>query len=112
MAKIQKQRTGINGDIITWRFECPGCKCSHLIWTAPPHPGGPKWIFNGDIDKPTFSPSLLIGWNYGDKQFRCHSFIKDGMIQFLSDCTHELAGKTVDMIEIIDNTEDNKSNSN
>ena len=25
----------------------------------------------------------------------CHSFVKDGQIQFLSDCSHELAGQTV-----------------
>lgn len=25
----------------------------------------------------------------------CHSFVTDGNIQFLDDCTHELKGKTV-----------------
>jgi hypothetical protein len=25
----------------------------------------------------------------------CHVFVKAGEIQYLSDCTHELAGKTV-----------------
>jgi len=25
----------------------------------------------------------------------CHSFITDGQIKFLGDCTHELAGQTV-----------------
>jgi hypothetical protein len=28
---------------------------------------------------------------------RCHIFVRDGKIQFLNDCTHELAGKTVPM---------------
>ncbi|MGC4033677.1 MAG: hypothetical protein QM754_18485 [Tepidisphaeraceae bacterium] len=27
--------------------------------------------------------------------YRCHSFVRDGQIEFLGDCTHELAGKTV-----------------
>ena len=27
----------------------------------------------------------------------CHSFIRDGRIQFLGDCTHHLAGQTVDL---------------
>lgn len=27
----------------------------------------------------------------------CHSFIKDGKIQFLGDCTHALANQTVDL---------------
>jgi len=30
----------------------------------------------------------------------CHSFITDGKIQFLSDCTHHLAGQTVDLNDI------------
>lgn len=27
----------------------------------------------------------------------CHSFVRDGQIEFLSDCTHALAGKTVSL---------------
>ena len=27
----------------------------------------------------------------------CHSFVTDGRIQFLGDCTHKLAGQTVDL---------------
>jgi len=30
----------------------------------------------------------------------CHSFIRDGKIQFLGDCTHALAGQTVDLPEL------------
>ena len=29
--------------------------------------------------------------------FVCHSFVVDGRIQFLGDCTHELACQTVDI---------------
>jgi hypothetical protein len=29
----------------------------------------------------------------------CHSFVTDGRIQFLNDCTHPLAGQTVDIPE-------------
>lgn len=28
---------------------------------------------------------------------RCHSFVRDGKIEFLSDSTHKLAGQTVDL---------------
>jgi hypothetical protein len=31
---------------------------------------------------------------------RCHLFITDGKIEYLADCTHELAGKTVEMEEV------------
>ena len=30
----------------------------------------------------------------------CHSFITDGRIQFLGDCTHELKGQTVELPEV------------
>ena len=66
---------------------CPGCQCGHG-WTT-------GWTFNGDLDKPTISPSLLVNWHNGTAPVRCHSFIRDGMIQFLSDCTHALVGQTV-----------------
>jgi hypothetical protein len=29
----------------------------------------------------------------------CHSFVTDGKIQFLGDCTHALAGQTVELPE-------------
>jgi len=55
--------------------------------------------------KPTFSPSYLVIGNEktleetnGRCGHRCHSFIKDGKIQYLDDCTHELKNKTVDLI--------------
>jgi hypothetical protein len=85
---------------------------------------GATWSFNGDLNKPTFSPSLLIkgtrfsdvgqadydAWavaGYPDRQGKpfdsvphvCHSVVSDGMIHFLGDCTHELAGKTVPLPE-------------
>lgn len=74
-----------------WRFMCPGCGYSHSF--------DYRWEFNGDADRPTFKPSLLLkiddGWYYD-----CHSFVKDGRIIFLSDCTHELAGQTVELPEM------------
>jgi hypothetical protein len=57
------------------------------------------WQFNGDVEKPTFTPSLLA-FNSPPPNGRCHSFVKDGRIQFLGDCTHELKGQTVDLPDI------------
>jgi len=77
-------------------FWCPGCKDNHQIKTGGP---GPCWEFNGDLDKPTCNPSLLV--RYGDKpgDKRCHSFIRDGKMHFCDDCTHELAGQVVEIPE-------------
>jgi hypothetical protein len=58
--------------------------------------GTSVWGFNGNFDKPTFTPSVLTTWTEGEKRIekRCHTFVTDGMVQFLGDCTHALAGQT------------------
>ncbi len=67
---------------------CPGCKGRHVINVEKPNPFGAVWSWNGNAEKPTFSPSInIVG--------RCHYFIREGNIEFCGDSTHELAGKTV-----------------
>lgn len=70
-------------------FHCPGCDIPHAFTVKPKF--GTGWDFNNDLEKPTFSPSLLC-----DSKRRCHLFLKEGKIQFLNDCHHDLAGQTVD----------------
>lgn len=80
-------------------FECPGCKILHGINVG--LGSGPRWWWNGDAEKPTFTPSIKTHYPYGiGKEIICHSYVTDGVIQFLGDCTHELAGKSVPMIDI------------
>jgi len=89
---------------------CPGCKCEHVIATVQPQSNGAIWSFNGNMDKPTFKPSLLIRTgSFACPGFEdppelppsvCHSFITDGLIQFLTDCTHSLKGQTVELPDI------------
>lgn len=78
-------------------FECPGCDMPHSVQHGAGE--GPRWGWNGNADSPTFSPSILVRYPWGPEQVEkvCHSFVTDGRIQFLSDCTHELAGQTVDL---------------
>lgn len=72
------------------------------------------------MNKPTFSPSIRIErpewqppvtpenmeeyrkkpWPQTQKTLVCHSVITDGKIHFCDDCTHELAGKVVDMVNM------------
>lgn len=76
---------------IQWHYMCLGCGYIHAV--------SPKrHTFNNDFDKPTFTPSLVQDFTPGRK---CHSFIKDGMIQYLSDCFHELKNQTIELPEII-----------
>ena len=93
-------------------FRCPGCNSGHTVKVAGSH----AWGWNGDANNPTFTPSVLATglqtvndenacwtgeWVLDSSgkgvPFVCHSFVTDGRIQFLSDCTHELAGQTVDL---------------
>lgn len=79
-------------------FICPGCNKTHVIYTKN-HPQNLNWIFNDSLEKPTFTPSYICRGIGEDKDI-CHFFIKEGQIQFLNDCTHKLAGQTVDMHEL------------
>ena len=60
--------------------------------------GPGAWGYNGDPEKPTFSPSVLMKTQYWDDineqwiPYVCHSFVENGRINFLNDCTHELRG--------------------
>jgi hypothetical protein len=62
------------------------------------------WTFNGDLERPTFSPSLLVTGYLNKKHPNgiCHSYITNGQIQYLGDSTHELAGKTIELPEYAD----------
>lgn len=84
-------------------FWCPGCGSAHHIPVSTAHDPGRAWGWNGSADKPTFTPSLLVSYDGPDAGIDgappaiCHSFVTDGRIQFLGDCTHKLAGQTVDI---------------
>lgn len=78
---------------VQYAFWCPGCGCLHSFTTR--HPKRSGWEFNGDMERPTFSPSLLVWGSKPEK--RCHLFMRAGRIEFLKDCHHDLAGHTVDL---------------
>lgn len=94
-------------------FLCPGCalitgweRFFHVVDTNGTH----KWGWNGSLDKPTLTPSVL-NWlehrpdedeeerKHVDSR-RCHLYVRDGRIEYLSDCGHPLAGQTVDLPDI------------
>ncbi len=84
-------------------FWCEGCLEMHCIWQVQkPNPRtGASWTWNGDLVRPTFSPSVLVaGFIEAGRmmQPRCHFYIRDGRAEYLSDCEHELAGKTVPLL--------------
>jgi hypothetical protein len=74
------------------------------------------WTWNGSTEAPTLRPSVLTNGTYrmtdaeydairsGAKiepcPWRCHSWINDGAAQFLDDCSHELKGQTVALLDV------------
>jgi hypothetical protein len=86
MAKLNKAN---DGRLI---FYCSGCESYHFA--------DQRWTFNGDYERPTFDPSVLVTIGHDpDPPDICHFYVRDGRIQYLTDCTHPLAGQTIDMVE-------------
>lgn len=120
MAKA-KPLTDQNGVQQGYSIECPACGFGHFFNVEQPGPSGQKWSFNGDLEKPTFSPSMRSRTGHycldqNDSQCKrcaeakrlgkssrcthCHSFVRDGKIEFLSDCSHDMAGQTVELPDV------------
>ena len=78
--------------------------------------GTNSWTWNGDTEKPTLRPSIrtegmremtdeevakaLAGETFDIESIICHTWVNDGKVQFLDDCSHELAGSVVDLLDI------------
>lgn len=97
MAKLETLSMADGGKALA--FYCPGCKYHHRVQIerGSSNPGGPIWEWNGNMEKPTFSPSL--GVNMGTDQ-QCHLFVRDGRISYLYDSMHKLAGHEVGLIDL------------
>ncbi len=123
---IGKKLRSLQGERVA--FMCPGCNELHQVTVRKDGQNvGPAWGYNGNPDAPTFTPSVLVRGArldlsdeevdrvlaeyklpedrervLADKRisYVCHSFVTDGQIQFLGDCTHALAGQTVSLPDI------------
>lgn len=100
-------------------YWCQGCKTTHGVMIDGLH----AWRYNNDPEHPTFTPSILSTsghyivehkggrcWCDYNKEhpdnpatscYRCHTFITDGKVQFLADCSHELAGQILDLPDFL-----------
>lgn len=82
-------------------FVCPGCATwggsgLHLL-PVNSSEKSPSWNWNGNLRMPTLEPSILTGRLTGKV---CHSFLRNGVFQFLADSVHPLAGQYVDMPDL------------
>ncbi|WP_375175512.1 DUF6527 family protein [Pseudooceanicola sp.] len=110
MARLGKRLRSMGPGVVG--FMCPGCDMIHHVTVD----GSRGWSWNGNPDTPTFSPSILVkgtrritddeharimaGEKVEPEPLQCHSFVENGRVRFLNDCTHGLVGKTVDLPEI------------
>lgn len=89
-------------------FWCPACRGPHSFRVdVAPGDKKPQWHFDGNLESPSFEPSLLCFTTYdedkdppqplpnGRRVTLCHLFLRKGQLQYCSDCPHELSGKTV-----------------
>ena len=87
----------IRDDVIGYYMKSPATNNCIVFWLK--NSGYHcHWDFNGDLEKPTFSPSMLL--YEGPGVVREHFFVRNGKIQYLNDCGHELRNQVVDMIDL------------
>lgn len=109
MGQLSAKLRSVEGGGYT--YWCQGC--------GEPHAVNSGWTFDGNLEAPTFSPSVLVTGVQTVKDERgewtgewvrgpdgkalpmvCHTFIKGGMVQFLGDCTHGLADQTLPLPDL------------
>lgn len=115
MSQISDVLRSAEGDRL--HFFCPACRVFHGIPVSTEAQSPGRWYWDGNKDKPSFSPSLAVstyrmeppyvfGLPKPKEQRRvdtmCHFFIRNGQFVFLDDCTHEYKGRTVDMVNLAD----------
>lgn len=78
----------------------------------------PMWSWNGDTERPTLKPSILskgqreltaeeVARLHAGEELNlppavCHTWVTDGVAQYLADCTHEFAGQSLPLNDVED----------
>ncbi len=99
-----KLRISVPGAYLHW---CPGCNQMHMFYVDEPAENGAIWSFDGNIEYPSFTPSMHITVgpdgdpndpeDYVPKKTVCHYFLTNGIIEFLNDCEHNLKGCKIEL---------------
>ena len=88
-------------------FVCPGCQDEdgqgglHML-PVNSADKQPSWSWDGNLEEPTISPSILTRGGRLGSEGVCHSFLRAGVFEFLGDCTHALAGQSVPLPDLYD----------
>lgn len=103
--KLRSFTEGGDGPAKGFLHWCPGCEQAHAIYTSN-RPGKPTWEWDGNVEAPTVTPSVLCFTRYDERdnllpnngqRTLCHYFLKAGKIEYCSDSPHRFAGQTVDL---------------
>ena len=81
---------------------CPACTRAHRFIVECEEDPSHRWDFDGNMEAPTFSPSLLVEsgpMRPGERNQICHSYLQAGVWRFLNDSTHAMAGQKVPMVD-------------
>jgi hypothetical protein len=95
-SKLWERKQDTDSYFLIW---CSGCKCAHGFSV-------PRWSFDGNLESPTFAPSLRLSYIHPDtgvEAILCHINVTKGQIIYHSDCPHDLKGQTIPMQDIPEN---------
>ena len=107
MKIVQREFKSDGKRVVAYFVYCPGCERAHRFMVVNEAVPEQVWEFDGNMESPTFSPSLLMQTSEWDGhqwvRYACHSFLKNGVWEFLSDSTHDLAGRDAPMVDFPEN---------
>lgn len=80
---------------------CPGCEQMHVICVDDAPSFGERWTFDGNVDKPTFNPSVRIRLIEGNEVVSCcHYYLESGLLKYCGDTTHGLSERTIPLPDL------------
>jgi hypothetical protein len=109
---MKSRLRNISSDTVSYTallFVCPGCISQgpngydglHMLPVNSPHlTDRPSWDFDGNFEEPTLSPSILSRRGTEDSPLICHSFLRGGIFEYLSDSTHPLTGQKISIPDL------------
>lgn len=80
---------------------CPACLEMHIL---PDH----GWTFDGNLERPTFQPSFKHESGLEGARWICHYVLTSGILNYCTDCSHGMAGRSVPMELVPEELSDNR----
>ena len=63
----------------------------------------PSWNWDGNLEVPSLSPSIKTEWGNNSSGLHvCHSYLTQGVFNYLSDCTHSFVNQQIPLPDLPD----------